>query len=170
MIINGVIKFSRSLILLYSTEALKMLDSITIYHEMEEESRKWAEQNNGGIYELHSYAVPEENLTEAEVREHLLNEFYHFFPEMKEAKIIYENLQLRDDFTAFHTGLNSNRMKHKTEVENLFFAGDWIKLECPAMLMEAAATPALFSVNEIFKKEGLKQEKIFSVPLKGILA
>lgn len=152
------------------TEALEMLDSITIYHEMEEESRRWAEQSEGGIYELHSYAVPDENLSESEVRENLLKEFYHFLPEMNDAEIFYEHMQLRDDFTAFHTGLNSTRMTYRTDVENLYFAGDWIKLECPAMLMEAAATSALFSINEIFKKEGLKQEKIYSVPLKGILA
>ena len=58
----------------------------------------------------------------------------------------------------------------KTEVDNLFLAGDWVKLDQPAMLMEAATTSALYCANNIFSNEGLKQEQIYSVPLKGIFA
>jgi len=38
------------------------------------------------------------------------------------------------------------------------------------MLMEAATTSALYCANDIFRKESLKQESMYSVPLKGILA
>jgi len=79
-------------------------------------------------------------------------------------------LQVKDDFTAFHTNLYKTRPTVKTEVENLFLAGDWVKLENPAMLMEAATTSALYAANSIFSKEGLKEEAILSVPLKGLLA
>ena len=57
----------------------------------------------------------------------------------------------------------------KTEVENLFLAGDWVKLENPAMLMEAATTSAIYAANSIFRNEGLKEEPVLSVPLKGLL-
>jgi len=151
------------------TEALQILDSITIYHDMEISSRDWAEKTGGGIYELHSYAVKDESMTKDEIRNQLLNEFYHYMPEMKNSKIFYEYLQVRDDFTAFHTGLYKNRPTTKTEVDKLYLAGDWVKLETPAMLMEAAATSALYSANEILSKENLQTEQIFSVPLKGLL-
>jgi len=36
--------------------------------------------------------------------------------------------------------------------------------------MEAATTSALNSANLIFNKEGLKEEPLLSVPLKGLLA
>jgi hypothetical protein len=36
--------------------------------------------------------------------------------------------------------------------------------------MEAATTSALYTTNFIFNKEGLKEETINSVPLKGIFA
>jgi hypothetical protein len=36
--------------------------------------------------------------------------------------------------------------------------------------MEATTTSALYCTNDILRKEGLKQEPIYSVPLKGILA
>ena len=75
---------------------------------------------------------------------------------------------MKDDFTAFHTNLYKTRPTVKTEVENLFLAGDWVKLENPAMLMEAATTSALYAANSIFIKEGLIQESLYSVPLKGI--
>lgn len=150
-------------------DALKILDSVTVYHRMEKTSKDWVKQNNGGIFELHSYALPDD-FPENEVREQLLNEFESYFPEIKNYKIKYEYLQIRDDFTAFHTNLFNSRPGFKTKIEKLYLAGDWVKLDCPAMLMEAAITSAMFCVNDILSKEELKQEPIFSVPLKGILA
>jgi isorenieratene synthase len=82
----------------------------------------------------------------------------------------YEYLQVKDDFTAFHTNLYKNRPTVKTEVENLFLSGDWVKLENPAMLMEAATTSALSATNSIFNKEKIREEAVFSVPLKGFLS
>ena len=152
------------------TDALKILDSITIYHRMEETSRQWVEKNGGGIYELHSYALPDGIDDHDEIRHLFLQEFETYFPEMKNTRILYENLQVREDFTAFHTNLFKNRAEHKTGIEGLYLAGDWVKLPVPAMLMEAAATSAIYSVNEILKSEGLQQEPIYSVPLKGIFS
>ncbi len=151
------------------TDALKILDSVTVYHRMETTSKDYVAKNGGGIFELHSYALPD-NFPEKEVREQLLKEFELYFPEIKHYKIKYEYLQIRDDFTAFHTNLFKNRPGFRTKIENLYLAGDWVKIDCPVMLMEAATTSAMYCVNDIFKKEGLKQEIIYSVPLKGIFA
>ena len=151
------------------TDAIEILDSITIYHNMEKESADWAVKNNGGIYELHCYALPED-FDEARVREQFLEEFYLYFPEMKSAKILYENLQVKKDFTAFHTGLYENRPTPRTKINNLYLTGDWIKLPIPAMLMEAAASSAIYAVNDICDKERIRTYPILSVPLKGIFA
>jgi isorenieratene synthase len=136
---------------------------------MEKTSEEWVKKNGGGIFELHSYAVPDD-FPEAEVKNQFLREFEEYFPEIKGYKVKYEYLQVKDDFTAFHTNLYKTRPTVKTEVENLFLAGDWVKLESPAMLMEAATTSAMFVANEIFEKENLSEEQIYSVPLKGIFA
>ena len=151
------------------TDALKILDSVTIYHRMEKASEEWVKKNGGGIFELHSYAVPDD-FPQAEVRNQFLKEFEEYFPEIKQYKVKYEYLQVKDDFTAFHTNLYKNRPTVKTEVENLFLAGDWVKLDNPSMLMEAATTSALYAANSIFSKEGLREETINSVPLRGIFA
>jgi isorenieratene synthase len=105
-----------------------------------------------------------------EIRNQFLKEFEEYFPEIKSHRVKYEYLQVKDDFTAFHTNLYKTRPTVKTQVENLFLAGDWVKLESPAMLMEAATTSALYAANLIFNKEGLKEETILSVPLRGLLA
>jgi isorenieratene synthase len=151
------------------TDAIKILDSVTVYHRMEKSSEEWVTRNGGGIFELHSYALPDD-FPEKEVRDQLLKEFEEYFTEVVSYKIIYEYLQVKDDFTAFHTNLFKERPGFKTAIKNLYLAGDWVKLDCPAMLMEAATTSALYSVNDILQNEGLQQEPIFSVPLKGILA
>ncbi len=151
------------------TDAVEILDSVTIYHNMEKESAEWAGKNNGGIYELHSYALPDK-FEENKVREQFLDEFYLYFPEMKSANILYENLQVKKDFTAFHTELYKNRPGPVTKINNLYLTGDWIKLPIPAMLMEASASSAIYAVNDICEKEGVKSSPILSVPLKGIFA
>jgi carotenoid phi-ring synthase / carotenoid chi-ring synthase len=151
------------------TDALRILDSVTIYHRMEKTSEEWVKKNGGGIFELHSYAVPDD-FPQVDIGNQFLKEFEEYFPEIKGYKVKYEYLQVKDDFTAFHTNLYKSRPTVKTEVENLFLAGDWVKLENPAMLMEAAATSAIYASNLIFNKEGLKEASLLSVPLKGIFA
>jgi len=151
------------------TDALKILDSVTIYHRMERSSGEWVKKNGGGIFELHSYAVPDD-FPQAEIRNQFLKEFEEYFTEIKGYKVKYENLKEKKNITEFNTNLYKTRPTVKTEVENLFLAGDWVKLESPAMLMEAATTSALNSANLIFNKEGLKEEPLLSVPLKGLLA
>jgi isorenieratene synthase len=152
------------------TDRVKLLDSISLYHNLEDTSARWARQTKGGVFELHSYAVPDDVPGKPEIRGHFMEELYAYLPELKTAKILYEYHQLRDDFTSFHTGLYDQRPTCDPGISNLYLAGDWVKLPCPAMLMEAAATSALMSANAILAKEGLRPEPVFSVPLKGLFA
>jgi isorenieratene synthase len=152
------------------TDRVKLLDSISLYHNLEDDSRDWAGKTKGGVFELHSYAVPDDVPDKAQIRTYLLKELYAYLPELKDAKILYEYHQLRDDFTSFHTGLYADRPACDPDINNLYLAGDWVRLPCPAMLMEAATTSALLSANAILAKEGLRPEAVYSVPLKGLFA
>lgn len=152
------------------TDRVKLLDSISLYHKLEDDSREWANKTKGGVFELHSYAVPDDVPDKAHIRAYFLKELYAYLPELKEAEILYEYHQLRDDFTAFHRGLYAERPTHDPQINNLYLAGDWVKLPYPSMLMEAATTSALLSANAILAKEGLRPEAVFSVPLKGLFA
>jgi isorenieratene synthase len=152
------------------TDRVRVLDSISSYHHLEASSAAWARETGGGIFELHSYALPDDLTEPGSVRTQLLEELYLYMPELKPARVLHEYLQVRDDFTAFHTGLHAERPEPRTGIPGLVLAADWVKIPCPAMLMEAAATSALLAANELLEAEGLRQEPVFSVPLRGLFA
>lgn len=152
------------------TDRLKCLDSVTLYHKMEKESAAWSVLNNGGIFELHSYAVPKDLVSDEEVKFHLMNELYHYFPELRGMKILHEYFQHRDDFPGFHTNQYASRPEVKTDVPGFYLAGDWVKMSNCTMLMEAAYTSGSMAANYIMQQEGLRENQLESVPLKGILA
>lgn len=150
------------------TDRLKCLDSVTFYHNMEKESAAWSAKNKGGIFELHSYSLPDNLKDDALIKEQLLVEFYHYFPELKGMNIKHEYFQHRDDFPAFHLNQYKNRPTIQTEIPNLFLAGDWVKLPVPSMLMEAAYTSGAMASNLIFNKEKLQENLLESVYSYGL--
>ncbi len=152
------------------TDRLKCLDSVTFYHKMEKESAQWSTKNNGGIFELHSYSLPDALTDENKIKEQLLQEFFHYFPELKHLEIKHQYFQHRDDFPAFHLHQYKNRPTVKTEVPNLFLAGDWVKLPAPAMLMEAAYISGAMAANYILRDENLQENELISVSNFGLFA
>jgi isorenieratene synthase len=152
------------------TDRLVCLDSITLYHKMEKTSASWSKENQGGIFELHCYSLPEGLDTEEKIRTQLMAELFHFMPELEGLEIMHSYFQHKQDFAAFHVGLHENRPTITSEIPGLFLAGDWVKMDNCTMLMEAAFTSGSIAANEIFKKEGLKENLLVSVPVKGLLA
>lgn len=152
------------------TDRIECLDSITLYHKMEKSSYQWSLENNGGIFELHSYALPNHLDNEEKIKAQLLKEFFHFMPELKDIKIKFDYFQHKQDFAAFHVGLHQNRPTVKTEIDGFYLAGDWVKMQNSTMLMEAAFTSGSMAANEIFIKENIQQNKLVGVPNKGIFA
>jgi carotenoid phi-ring synthase / carotenoid chi-ring synthase len=104
------------------------------------------------------------------VKAEFLAELHAYFPELRNAKILYEHLQVKHDFTAFHTNLNKNRPEYRTAVANFYLAGDWVKTGTPAMLMEGAYTSGLLCANGILAVNGLQEDPVWSVPTRGIFA
>lgn len=153
----------------FITDRYDVLDAVAIYHRLEKSSAKWVAQNGGAIIELHSYAVPDEVGDDQEIRRLLLAEFDAYFPHMQGYVIKHEHLQVRRDFAAFHVGLEADRPGTVTDVPGLFLAGDWVKLPYPAMLMEGACMSGVLGANEILKQDGLQEEPVFTVPLRGFL-
>ena len=151
-----------------ATERVRLLDSITFLHRVDSELDAWAGPSRG-VYELHSYAVPDD-VKDEEVATFLKREFEHFYPEMIGANAVHEHLQLKNDFSAYHVGLHANRPTTVTPIKGLLLAGDWVKLPMPAMLLEAACVSGLLAVNVIFAREGVAAENIDTVPLRGLLS
>ncbi len=153
-----------------TTEKIRALDSVSVYHRISRQSARWVEEHGGGIFELHSYALPDDLVEDEAVRKALLDELHTYFPELAAATIRHELLQVRDDFTAFHVGMAADRPGFETAIPGLTLAGDWVRLPCPAMLMEAACTSGLLCANVLLRREGLREAPVESVPLRGLLA
>lgn len=152
------------------TEKHTLLDSITFCHRAEKDCEAWADETGGGVYELHCYAVPESVQDEAHAERLFLEELHHYLPEFKDAQIVDTVMQLNRNFSAFHTGMSASRPMTRTPNPRLKLAGDWVKLPCPAMLMEAASTSGLLAANAILAEEGVSEHPVYTVPLKGVLA
>jgi isorenieratene synthase len=152
------------------TDRLKILDSVSLFHRYEDESIAWSNANGGGIFEFHCYALPEDVTDDEEIKRRFLEECYYYLPELKGMKIIHDYYQHRDDFPAFHVGQYVGRPQTETEAPGLYLAGDWVKTDHPGMLMEGACTSGLLAANAILRGHQLREEQLYSVPLKGLLA
>jgi isorenieratene synthase len=151
------------------TDREQLLDAVAVYHRLEVEAQDDVATHGGYVLELHCYAVPEA-LSEAEVRAALLDELVRFFPELAGFTLQHEVLQLKRDFTAFHVGLYANRPTVETGMPGFACAGDWVKLPFPAMLLECACAAGLWAANVLLREQGLREEPVVSVPLKGLMA
>ncbi|MFO0727791.1 MAG: FAD-dependent oxidoreductase [Myxococcota bacterium] len=152
----------------FVTDRHQLLDAVALLHRLEAASRSWAGASRA-VLELHSYAVPDA-MADAEVEPALLAELTRFLPELEGLQILGRSLQIGRDFTAFHRGLAAARPASDSGVPGLWFAGDWVKLPMPAMLLEAAFTSGLFAANGVLGEDGLALAPIASVPLRGLMA
>ena len=149
----------------------RVLDACTQFHLIDAEAESWAKRYGGGVFELHCYAVPKELYgDEQKMKEAFLSELVEIFPTLRGFRMYAESFHMNTNFTAFHTGLYEGRPSFSDRLDDFLVAGDWVKLPIPAMLMEAAASSGVLAANRILRKEGLKPEPVWTVPLKGILA
>lgn len=151
------------------TDRVRLLDAVTFTHRVVPAARAWAARRGGAVYELHSYAVPDDIPGEA-LRDAMLQEFEHFFPALAGAAVLGEYLHVRDDFAAYHVNLHADRARVETGVAGLHLAGDWLRLPFPATLMEAACASGMLAANAILDTCGARQEPVYAVPSRGVLA
>jgi isorenieratene synthase len=151
------------------TDKQKLLDSVTFYHRVEEAAAAWAARTGGSVLELHCYAVPD-GVPESEIPATLKEELWGYFPELRGARVLGEHCQVNRNFTAFHTGMHAQRPGVHTGHPRLVLAGDWVALDVPAMLMEAAVTSGLEAANAILRHERLREAPVYSVPRRGLFA
>jgi isorenieratene synthase len=146
------------------------LDSISLYHRMQDESRSWARRHGGGVYELHSYTPDDDDARDPERLERMLVEqLRQTYPELRDMQVLDSFRQVRWDFPSFPPGSGERRPPVQTAVPGLYLAGDFVRLPVPAALMEGAVTSGVLAANAIFAGAGVAPEPVWSVPLKGVL-
>jgi carotenoid phi-ring synthase / carotenoid chi-ring synthase len=145
------------------------LDAVAFVHRYEPHAERWASDRGGSVLELHCYAVPDA-LRDEDVEAAMLGDLRASFPSLASACVAHAHLRIRADFTAFHVGLGADRPSTRTAVDGLVLAGDWVRLPCPAMLMEAAYTSGLLAANVLLERENLRLCPIDTVPPRGLLA
>jgi len=146
------------------------LDSISVYHRMEEGSRDWVARNGGGVFELHAYTPPPDDARDPERLEaSLIEQMRRAFPELRDMTILHRHRQVRWDFPGFPVGKGPAQPGTRTSVPGIYLAGDFVRLEVPVALMEGAVASGIAASNEILSEEGLARDPIWSVPVRGVL-
>jgi isorenieratene synthase len=155
----------------YTVSGWRYTDSIAIYSQMQPESEDWARRHGGSVIELHAYAVEPENvIDEAEIKRIMRDELDELIPDLEGAGVVYDIYTMQQNFPRWAPGDYAGRPGVDTPLENLFFAGDYLRLEVPANLMEAAVMTGRMAANRILASEGLRENPIPAVDLKGPLA
>lgn len=156
-----------------TTERRRVLDAITMLHRIDADSRAWAQRHRGCVLELHCYAVPDDvpddGEGQVEIVQGMLDEAAAVLPTLEGASVVRHHLQVKADFSAFHVGMHASRPGGRSPVPGIWFAGDWVRLPFPAMLMEAAYSSGLLVANAILDQAGLRGFPVYGVPPRGLL-
>jgi len=155
----------------YTTARFRFTDSLAIYSAFQEPFVSWARRTGGSVVEVHAYAIaPEAMVPPPEIRAAMWKELMALLPELAGARILHDEFQQQSNFTRWAPGDHARRPGVESPVPNLMLAGDWVSLPAPASLMEAAAMSGRLAANAVLAHEGLRQESIPTVALKGPLA
>jgi isorenieratene synthase len=151
------------------TAGVGPLDNISVYENLEDESRAWAARTGGSVVELHAYALPA-GCDETLLKRQLLAGLHTLYPETAAASIIEERFLLRQDCPAFAPGSHALRPEVRTPFRGLGLAGDFVQLPFPSALMERAASAGILAANTLLDPLGVRPEPLWSVAVRGPLA
>ncbi|MEI7933706.1 MAG: FAD-dependent oxidoreductase [Chlorobiaceae bacterium] len=155
----------------YTVSGYTYTDSVSLYSHFQEPFISWAKKHGGCVVELHAYAIaPKDIRPEEVIKATMLQELHLLFPESKDATILHQLFMQQSNFTRWAPGDHALRPGLETPFTNLFFAGDWVKVDAPVFLMEAAAFTGRMAANAIFRQESLKPTPLPVVPMKGLFA
>lgn len=155
----------------YTTARFRYADSLAIYSAFQEPFVGWAQRTGGSVVEVHAYAIaPERQRPLPEIQQVLWSEVVALLPELAGARILHDEVQHQSNFTRWAPGDDALRPRTETALPNLVLAGDHVKLDVPASLMEAAAISGRLAANVILDREGLRRMPIPTVAPRGPLA
>ncbi|SCL62815.1 isorenieratene synthase [Micromonospora citrea] len=145
------------------------LDSVTLYHRLENESRRWAQRTGGSVVELHAYAC-EEGVPAGELAERMRAELIALWPEAARLRVRELRARVEAQAPAFTPGGHARRPGVRTDADGLYLAGDGVRTEFPSALMERSAATGILAANHILRAEGGAAEPVRSIRPRGLLA
>ncbi|MBV9387876.1 MAG: FAD-dependent oxidoreductase [Chroococcidiopsidaceae cyanobacterium CP_BM_ER_R8_30] len=153
-----------------SLSGYRLTDSITLYHRIQEQYIDWAKRTGGSVVELHAYCYKEKNFpTQQALLTTFEEELYQIVPELQQATMLHRELVNQKNFSGYPPNSYAARPETSTDIANLLFAGDWVKMPFPCGLMERAISSGLLAANEILHREGLQRRSLLSVNPEGVL-
>ncbi|WP_066376082.1 FAD-dependent oxidoreductase [Anabaena sp. CA = ATCC 33047] len=153
-----------------SLSGYELTDSITLYHRIQQQFIDWSKRTGGSVVELHAYCYKEKQFpTQEALLTTFENELYEIVPELKQAQILHRELVNQHNFSGYPPHSYADRPESSTDIANLLFAGDWVKMPFPCGLMERAVSSGLLAANEILHREGLQRRSLLSVNPEGLL-
>jgi isorenieratene synthase len=153
-----------------SLSGYRLTDSITLYHRIQDQFIAWANKTGGSVVELHAYCYKEKDFpTQEALLTTFEQELYEIVPELQQANILHQELVNQKNFSGYPPNSYSDRPQTTTEIPNLLFAGDWVKMPFPCGLMERAISSGLLAANEILHRQGLQRRTLFTVNPEGVL-
>lgn len=155
----------------YTVSRFRYTDALALYSRFQEPFRSWAERTGGAVVELHAYAIePADLLPVPEMEAALHAEMLEMLPELAGATVLHRETQLQDNFPRFAPGDELDRPGTRTPVPNLLLAGDHVRTDVVAHLMEGAVVSGLVAASEILAESGLRELVIPMVAPRGPLA
>jgi isorenieratene synthase len=153
-----------------SLSGYQLTDSITLYHKIQEQFIDWHQKTGGSVVELHAYCYKEKEFpTQQLLLETFEKELYEIVPTLEEATLLHRELVNQKNFSGYPPGSYLSRPETRSNVPNLIFAGDWVKMPFPCGLMERAVSSGLLAANEVLHQQGLQRRILLSVKPQGVL-
>ncbi|MDJ0843917.1 FAD-dependent oxidoreductase [Crocosphaera sp.] len=147
-----------------SLSGYKLIDSIALYHRLQTQFIEWSKSTGGSVVELHAYCYKEKDFpTQDILLQTFEQELYKIVPQLSQANVLHRELVNQKNFSGYPPNSYQNRPETVTEIDNLFLAGDWVKMPFPCGLMERAVSSGLLAANAILEKEGLQRRTLLTV-------
>ncbi|MBA8794871.1 isorenieratene synthase [Friedmanniella endophytica] len=149
------------------TSGFGPLDNVTVLQRFEAGARRWVSETGGAVVELHAYAAPVGDGSEAAIaalRDSMWTEAARVYPELAETRALAEEWLLLGDCPMIGTEPWVSRPGVSTPDPRLLLAGDGIRCELPVALMERAATTGFQAANTLLAGWGRPGQDLWSVP------
>ncbi len=140
--------------------------SYVILSRVRADCREWAEATGGEVIELRVARERERvrGLSRASFRVEAENDLARIFPELA-GKLVHLDLQeCPPSFAARDIGHIVDAPRTETPVDNLYLAGEFVRVDQPVHDLERSVVSGRQAANEILRREGYPAEAILPEP------